>query len=213
MRKWSNQDYHSMPWKNGAGSTTELAIFPPGASVNDFVWRLSRAEVKQAGAFSHFAQIDRSLAILSGEGLLLQSDSEQRSAHSVSLTQTSLPYQFAGELPIFAELLGGAVLDLNLMTRRDVCQHFMQRLGEGEHYVMAPDAQQILLYCAAGAASLNDAEGLPQAELLQGDLILIEEEHECAGIRLGISAQDGAHLYLMRISFLNLGEGAHAALG
>ncbi len=131
----------------------------------------------------------------------------------MSLTPTSLPYQFAGELPIFAELLGGAVLDLNLMTRRDVCQHFMQRLGEGEHYVMAPDAQQILLYCAAGAAALNDAEGLPQAELLQGDLILIEEEHEYAGIRLGITAQDGALLDLMRISFLNFGEGAHAALG
>ncbi|MFZ6748578.1 HutD family protein [Undibacterium sp. Ren11W] len=208
MRKWSNQDYHSMPWKNGAGSTTELAVFPPGASLDDFVWRLSRAEVKQAGAFSHFAQIDRSLAILSGEGLSLQSDSEQSTADSVSLTQTSFPYQFAGELPIFAELLGGAVLDLNLMTRRDVCQHFMQRLTGGEHYVMAPDAQQILLYCAAGVASLSG-----ESDLGPGDLVLIEEEHEHAGIRLQIAAQEGAILYLMRISFLNQGEGAYAALG
>jgi environmental stress-induced protein Ves len=217
MRKWSNQDYHSMPWKNGAGSTTELAVFPPGASLDDFVWRLSRAEVNQAGAFSHFAQIDRSLAILSGQGLSLQSDSEQSTADSVSLTQTSLPYQFAGELPIFADLLGGAVLDLNLMTRRDVCQHFMQRLGEGEHYVTAPDAQQLLLYCAAGAATVL-AEGAAetdheQAAVLPGDLVLIDEQHEHAGIRLSISAQEGAVLYLMRISFLNQAEGAHATLG
>jgi environmental stress-induced protein Ves len=213
MRNWSNQDYRSMPWKNGAGSTTELAIFPPGASVDDFVWRLSRAEVKQAGAFSHFAQIDRSLAILSGEGLLLQSDSEQKNGDSVSVTLASQPYQFAGELPIFADLLGGAVLDLNLMTRRDVCQHFMQRLGEGEHYVMAHDAQQILVYCVAGAATLTAEGDSQQAALLPGDLILIDEQHEHAGIRLAITAQEQAVLYLMRISFLNQAEGAHATLG
>jgi environmental stress-induced protein Ves len=208
MRKWSNQDYHSMPWKNGGGSTTELAIFPSGASIDDFVWRLSRAEVKQAGGFSRFAQIDRSLAILSGDGLVLHSDSEQTSGEKVMLTQTSLPYQFAGELPIFASLLGGPVLDLNLMTRRDVCQHFMQRLTGGEHYVSAPDAQQILLYCAAGEATLSG-----DSELRQGDLILIEEEHERSGIEVHIKAQDGAVLYLMRISFLSQGESNHAALG
>ena len=43
MHKWSKQDYHTMPWKNGGGSTTELAIFPAGANLDNFVWRLSTA--------------------------------------------------------------------------------------------------------------------------------------------------------------------------
>jgi environmental stress-induced protein Ves len=213
MQKRTNQDYQTMPWKNGGGSTTELAVFPPGAGIDDFVWRLSRAAVHVDGPFSHFAQIDRSLAILSGEGLVLHSDSEQRTSAPVRLTQASMPYQFAGELPIFAELCGGPVIDLNLMTRRDVCQHYMQRLTAGEHHVSATEAQQILLYCAAGTAKIRMSDG-DAAELTQtGDLLIIDEEHERSGIRLQISAEEDAILYLMRISFLNLGESNHGPLG
>ena len=208
MRKWSKSDYQSMPWKNGGGSTTELAIFPSGASLDDFVWRLSTANVNTSGPFSHFAQIDRSLAVLSGEGLILHSDSEQYASSRVSLTQESLPYRFSGETAIHAELILHSVLDLNLMTRRDVCQHFMQRLTSGEHFVAATDAQQILLYCAKGKA-MTQLIG----ELQTGDLMLFEEEHEHAGIKFQIQAEEGAVLYLMRISFLNLSEGKYAAMG
>jgi environmental stress-induced protein Ves len=208
MRKWSQKDYKFMPWKNGGGSTTELSIFPQEASLDDFVWRLSMANVNTSGPFSHFAQIDRSLAILAGEGLILHNDSEQSADNSVTLTQQSMPYRFSGEMPINAELIAGAVLDLNLMTRRDVCQHFMQRLTCGEHFVAATDAQQILLYCAEGNAMIQLV-----GELQTGDLMLFEEEHEHAGIKFQIKAEEGAILYLMRISFLNLGEGKYAAMG
>lgn len=212
MRKWTKLDYQTMPWKNGGGSTTELAIFPQGASLDDFVWRLSMASVSTSGPFSHFAQIDRSLAILSGEGLMLHSDSEQSASNSVTLTQQSLPYRFLGEAPINAALSAGPVLDLNLMTRRDVCQHFMQRLTSGEHFVAATDAQQILLYCAEGNAMIQMV-GESNGELQAGDLMLFEEEHEHAGIKFQIKAEEGAALYLMRISFLNQGEGKYAAMG
>lgn len=208
MRKWSQKDYKFMPWKNGGGSTTELAIFPQGASLDDFVWRLSTAYVNSSGPFSHFAQIDRSLAILSGDGLTLHSDSEQSAGNSVTLTQESLPYRFSGATPINAELIAGPVLDLNLMTRRDVCQHFMQRLSSGEHFVAATDAQQILLYCATGNAMVQ-----LYGQLQAGDLMLFEEEHEHAGIKFQIKAEEDAVLYLMRISFLNQGEGKYAAMG
>lgn len=208
MRKWSNSDYKSMPWKNGGGSTTELAIFPQGASLEDFVWRLSTASINTSGPFSHFAQVDRSLAILSGDGLILHSDSEQSASSSIRLTPDSLPYRFSGETPINAELSLGPVLDLNLMTRRDVCQHFMQRLASGEHFVAATNAQQILLYCATGNAMIQLI-----GELQAGDLMLLEEEHEHAGIKCQIKANEGAVLYLMRISFLNQGEGKYAAMG
>ena len=208
MRKWSKSDYRNMPWKNGGGSTTELAIFPQAASLDDFVWRLSTASVDTSGPFSSFIQIDRSLAILSGEGLILHSDGEQCPRTSVSLTSESLPYRFSGEMPTNAELISGPVVDLNLMTRRDVCQHFMQRLTSGEHFVAATQAQQILLYCATGNAMIQLI-----GELQAGELMLFEEEHEHAGITFQIKADDDAVLYLMRISFLNHGEGQYAAMG
>jgi len=207
MRKWTAKDYRTMPWKNGGGSTTELAIFPDAAEMNHFVWRLSTATVAQNGPFSHFAQIDRSLAVLTGAGLVLKTDAGMTSEKMATLTQASLPYRFSGEDNILAELIDGSVVDLNLMTRRDVCQHYMQRLSAGEHLINAEDAQQVLVFCEKGRAQLNK-----QSQLEAGDLVLLEEEHEASGIRCHIAAEEGSLLYVMRISFLNRHEqhgGAH----
>lgn len=201
MRKWTAKDYRTMLWKNGAGSTTELAIFPEGASLDNFVWRLSMATVAEPGAFSYFAQIDRSLAILSGDGLILQCNHDSQSEQIHTLLPSSPPFRFAGEDSIYAQLCCGSVVDLNLMTRRDICQHYMQRLFGGEHHVMANDAQQILIYCARGEANIDQA-----CALQTGDLILLEEEQEQAGISCHIDAQEGAIVYLMRISFLSHSE-------
>jgi uncharacterized protein len=206
MQRWGQQDYVTMPWKNGGGTTTELATFPPSASLAHFVWRLSCAEVRVAGPFSAFPRIDRSLAVLSGVGLILHADESKQSnlsaslALSVRLDQRSLPYRFMGELPIFAELLepDSPVIDLNLMTRREVCQHYMQRLEAGTHFIAASDAQQLLLYCAKGNAIVQGQENL-QA----GDLLLLDEEQAATGIRAQIEVDELALLFCMRISFLN----------
>ena len=103
MRKWTAKDYRVMPWKNGGGSTTELAIFPETAGMDHFVWRLSTATVAQDGAFSHFTQIDRSLAVLTGTGLVLKTDAGTTAEKMVTLTQESLPHRFPGEDNIFAD--------------------------------------------------------------------------------------------------------------
>jgi len=99
MKIWHKQDYKTMPWKNGGGSTTELAVFPEGAGLDEFYWRLSMAQVSSDGAFSHFAQIDRTLAILTGQGLVLVHDNEgyheqEKEAASVRLQQDTAPYRF-----------------------------------------------------------------------------------------------------------------------
>ncbi|MDE2427746.1 MAG: HutD family protein [Burkholderiales bacterium] len=201
MRKWTPENYQVMPWKNGGGSTTELAIFPPGAGLDNFVWRLSTAQVDVDGPFSHFPQIDRTLAILKGDGLVLHSGGEQQRPKEIFLQQDSPPYIFAGETSIRAELTGGTVIDLNMMTRRDVCTHFMQRLRGGQHFVEAHDAQQLLLYCASGGATLHNGE-----RMQENDLCLFEESREHAGIRLELSADDEAVLYLIRVHFLNVGD-------
>lgn len=208
MRKWTAKDYRTMPWKNGGGSTTELAIFPEQASIDSFVWRLSTATVAQDGPFSHFSQIDRSLAILSGQAMILKSSKEAASGQR--LTQESVPYRFRGEDPIYAELEAGTIVDLNLMTRRDACQHFMQRLSGGDHQVRAEDAQQVLLFCEKGNAKVSK-----HTQLEAGDLLLLEEEHEGQGINLHIQADEDSILYLMRITFLNHldHQGAQHVLG
>jgi environmental stress-induced protein Ves len=63
-------DYARMPWKNGGGQTTEIAV-SAGASLADFDWRVSIAEINADGPFSAFAGVDRTLVLLSGAGVRL----------------------------------------------------------------------------------------------------------------------------------------------
>ena len=102
-----------VPWRNGGGTTREVACHPPGAGIDAFIWRASMAQVEQAGPFSHFPGIDRILTILSGT-LSLQ----VQNAATINLTAASPPHAFPGDIPCLGTPLGGAVTDLNVMTKR-----------------------------------------------------------------------------------------------
>jgi hypothetical protein len=112
-----------MPWKNGGGTTTEIARFPTGSTLDDFEWRVSMARIETAGPFSRFQGIDRSLAILQGEGLALVIEG----APPVSIGRHAAPLSFAGETSISSTLAAGAVEDFNVMTRRGRYRHVSRR--------------------------------------------------------------------------------------
>jgi uncharacterized protein len=101
------------PWKNGGGQTTEIAVWPPGASLDAFDWRISLATVERDGPFSLFPGIDRTLAVLKG-GLKLQFADRPNAV----LTPGSAAVRFPGEIAVVGELWGGPAHDLNVMTRR-----------------------------------------------------------------------------------------------
>jgi environmental stress-induced protein Ves len=113
-------------WKNGGGSTMEIAVAPAGASLDDFDWRVSMARVASDGPFSEFAGIDRTLAILKGDGLTLTIGD----AAPVVLDQNSEPIHFPGDTPTSARLLAGEIIDLNVMTRRGRFEHRLRRIRE-----------------------------------------------------------------------------------
>ncbi len=73
VRLLTPADFHPMPWKNGAGRTTEIAVYPPGASLDAFLWRVSIADVERDGPFSRFPGIDRTIVLLEGGGMRLRS--------------------------------------------------------------------------------------------------------------------------------------------
>ena len=105
------------PWKNGGGATREIACWPAGTGLDSFDWRISVATIAADGAFSVFSGIDRSITLLSGDGVLLHGE---HGTHR--LDQPLVPFAFAGETPIRATLLGGASDDFNVMTRRGRCR-------------------------------------------------------------------------------------------
>ena len=98
-----------IPWRNGGGITREMLAFP---DAENWIWRISVAEVASDGAFSYFPGVQRWLAILSGAGVRLSMDAEV-----IELTERSAPLAFSGATAVHCNLLHGPVQDLNLMLR------------------------------------------------------------------------------------------------
>jgi environmental stress-induced protein Ves len=118
-------DCKTTPWKNGGGSTTEIAIGPTGASLENFDWRISMAQVASDGPFSDFAGIDRTLAVIRGNGLVLTIGNDA----PVTLASGTDPVSFSGDTPTSARLTAGEITDLNVMTRRGRFRHQLLRVA------------------------------------------------------------------------------------
>ncbi|WP_394831205.1 HutD family protein [Pendulispora rubella] len=107
------RDRVSVPWKNGRGSTVDVAIGPPGASLTDFDWRVSLAGIRGDVPFSLFPGMDRILTVVEGPGMTLTATSgEMLQAHA------DRPISFPGETAFVCQLHQGPVTAFNVMTRR-----------------------------------------------------------------------------------------------
>lgn len=153
-------DLKAVPWKNGLGITREIAVEPTGATMDDFVWRVSIADVDTASPFSRFPGVDRTIVLLEGEGFTMTLDDER--VHP--LTTTCQPFSFAGECVVEATLAGGATRDFNLMVRRDAALGAIDVVHGPATLDVGDDVA--LLYLAQGEAT---GEGEP---LHAGDSVL-----------------------------------------
>jgi environmental stress-induced protein Ves len=140
LRILRNADYPSRPWKNGGGTTRDILVSPPGASLDEFDWRLSLAQVDRDGPFSRFDNIDRTLVLLSGAMTLHEPD------RRIELVRGE-PVAFPGERTISATLQGGATLDFNVMTRRGRATHNVRyEVFNSRANVEPTDASTIVLF-------------------------------------------------------------------
>ncbi len=144
-------DARRLPWKNGRGVTTELALWPTGTTLErgDFEWRISRAAVDEPGPFSSFPGFERILVVTGGEGLVL--------AHGGPATRARLrrlePYRFSGDAPTTAELQQGRVEDFNVLVRRDRFQADVQAARLGRRRMREPLPRgHAFLHVSAGRA-------------------------------------------------------------
>jgi uncharacterized protein len=192
MRHFRRADFVSMPWKNGGGVTTQLAIWPAQAGMEDFDWRISSARVAAAGPFSRFDGVDRTLALLQGEAMFLQREAQP----ALSLTLASPPLVFPGEEAIHASLPRGPVADFNVMTRRTRCTHTVERLALDGELLLPLPAGQLFLYCARGEAGCG--AGDQRANLAAGECLLLDAGENG---KVRITAPRSALLYAVFISF------------
>ncbi|BAB53904.1 HutD/Ves family protein [Mesorhizobium japonicum] len=189
MRILRAADYRVMPWKNGGGTTTEIAVFPDGAGLDEFDWRVSMARVEGSGPFSSFAGIDRTLSVLEGEGIVL--DVAGRPA--ARLTPASQPFAFPADLPTSAALIAGPITDLNVMTRRGRTLHSVERLAISRPVDVAIRAGSTLILCHKGEAVFPEAGSIRLGPL---DTLLIGPDTPV----LKIEPAWGTTLFVVRIT-------------
>jgi environmental stress-induced protein Ves len=184
MRIIRAADCRVMPWKNGGGTTTEIAVAPEGASLGDFDWRISMAHVGADGPFSSFPGIDRTLSVLTGNGIRLAfGDGE-----TVALDRATAPFFFAADRAVDGVLVNGAIDDLNVMSRRGAWSHSVERLTGGSREVTA-ERGLLVLVARHGNWQVNGTA------LAAGDSAVFE-----APTKAKLAAETGSELFVLRLS-------------
>jgi uncharacterized protein len=114
----------AQPWRNGGGYTRELLVWP---TAQDWLFRISLAQVAQDGPFSSFPGIERWIALVEGAGMTLHFDSGTE-----RLSVGREPLRFDGALAPACSLERGATVDLNLMVNRSRGSGLLACAGDGE---------------------------------------------------------------------------------
>jgi hypothetical protein len=104
-------DVAPVRWRNGGGLTRELLAWP---RAEDWVVRVSVADIAADGPFSSYPGVERWFAVLEGEGIELSGEEG-----SVRLRPGDAIHRLRGESATACRLLGGATRDFNVMVRRE----------------------------------------------------------------------------------------------
>jgi environmental stress-induced protein Ves len=141
-----------MPWRNGAGTTHEIAIDDSsGESKAPFLWRLSMADLAGDGPFSEIADVDRILVLLEGEDVLLTiagAAPEPLAEHEA--------IAFPGDVTTRLTMAPGGGRDLNLMWDRTRVQGMVDILNIGDTLQIE---EHIAFAIALGTSATIEVDG------------------------------------------------------
>ena len=138
---YSPEDFKTLPWRNGLGSTVEL-ISEILEGHEAFSWRLSIASVANDGPFSDFSGYDRTLLLLEGAGITLHNPN----GNSIELNSSLDCAHFKGEDLINSSLHDGPIKDFNVMTLRSICKSSVTVIDENSEFLLNINADKLLVY-------------------------------------------------------------------
>lgn len=176
----------AQPWRNGGGTTFEVARAAHPRRAGDFLWRVSIADVAQPGPFSPFPGHERLIAVVAGNGMqLLGLD-----AAPVLLRPFEV-VRFAGAASVAAQLPHGPVKDFNVIFDAAACDTSLAfHDGPGE----APrDASVVLIVNHAGG-ECEWRRGPERGALARFDALRVE-----GASRESVSWEPGALIAVVRI--------------
>ncbi|MBL9118941.1 MAG: HutD family protein [Phycisphaerae bacterium] len=186
-----------MPWKNGRGTTLEIASDSP-APGEPWTWRFSVADVPESGPFSRFEGCERLIGCVDGRGMRLVID--DAAPRDVPAAGPGL--RFSGEANTIGHLIDGPVRDANLMyarhlwrgeleVLRDAASRRIERFGSAMVYAVTGQAvvrsgRDERTIEAGQAAIVTSVEVLVTAA---ADAVIVSASLEATGGRLANEGQ------------------------
>ena len=175
MRLLRYRDLPITPWKNGGGVTREIVSARDDGKAGDFLWRVSIATISTSGPFSRFDNVNRTIAVLSGNGIRLS-----HPAGTTELTTSTPPYAFSGETPIYADAIEGETTDLNAMSLRHRFHQQMQlHIVSSKTIIRTTGHRSVLVFCGPMTVS-HQSEHLAVAAfdalagLMSGSIVALQ---------------------------------------
>ncbi|WP_054588434.1 HutD family protein [Sphingopyxis macrogoltabida] len=151
------------PWRNGGGTTCDIAVYPEGAGDDGFLWRASIATIASAGPFSTFAGVDRLLLPIEGTlDLTIDGLGDRR------LRPGDPALAFAGETAVTAAPRDRPVRVLNIMVRRGAMRAELDRCMQA-----VPGTANAILLLATERTTVRQAAKAFDLELY--DALLIDD--------------------------------------
>jgi environmental stress-induced protein Ves len=171
------------------GVTTEIAIFPADASLDNFRWRVSVARVVADTSFSTLLGIDRTLVVVDGAGIDLAVGSEELRR----LDPLSEPFRFPGDVPTFGHLVNGPVSNFNVMTDHRSDNHYVERVVVSG--IAALWTTGVTIIYAVNALTANEVELAPgDTAIVSGPPVCLHlGGHEANAIVARISPRADSH--------------------
>lgn len=181
--------YRRERWRNGNGWTREILRLP---AADDWLLRLSIAEIERDAAFSPFPGVERELVLLRGNGVRLRFDDGQ----CEELRPPCQRLRFAGERALVGELLDGPTEDFNVMWRRDALRtEVLHRPLTGAMHFFVDRGSAWAIHLLGGQAGFGADSGLPAMQA--GDTAWLP-----AGERRRHSLEGGGELLAIRVDAL-----------
>lgn len=184
-------DYPRMPWRNGGGTTQEVACNPGGSSTA-FDWRLSIADVAEDGGFSAFTGYQRIITVLEGQGIQLTVDGSEQAPLAPRQA-----YAFSGDAQVQCRLLDGPIRDFNLIYAPARCHARLQWVAGAGPWTFHSAARHVLVLNAGRSLPIR-VNGTPHALPSRYDCLHIELADGLAEYRLeGEAALDACVIELL----------------
>ena len=169
-------DFVAQRWRNGGGSTTQLAIHEQEGR---WLWRLSLAEISRSGPFSDFTGYRRILVVLAGTGVRLAIQGRP----ALELRPFDPPCHFDGAARTDCMLLEGPVKDLNLMVHETLGEATLDILRGSVRRTLTADWALAFAIDGPCRALIGNAD----VRLEAGELLRIDEAR---GHALALEAED-----------------------